>query len=102
MEGSLWAFLVCESQKISPLQLACHSVHCFWLFTWLLSQVGSWNQRCGDFSGNLRVLLVLLSSYPPEKKTSSGTTLARAGLLWELCLVDSWLLAASPPCCSVF
>lgn len=57
--GPVQPFLVSEPQKISPLQLARHSVHCFWLFTWLLSQVGSWNQRCGDFSGNLCVHIVL-------------------------------------------
>lgn len=27
---------------------------------------------------------------------------AHAGLLWVLFLVDTWLLAASPSCCSVF
>lgn len=57
--GPVQPFLVAESQKISPLQLAHHSVHCFWLFMRLLYQVSSWNQRCGDFSGNLCVLLVL-------------------------------------------
>lgn len=57
--GPVQPFLVAESQKISPLQLAHHSVHRFWLFMRLLYQVSSWNQRCGDFSGNLCVLLVL-------------------------------------------
>lgn len=53
-------------KEISPLQLAHHSVHCFWLSTWLLSQVGPWNQRCGDFSGNLCVLLVLSVHSPAQ------------------------------------
>lgn len=57
--GPVQPFLVSKSQKISPLQLACHSVHHFWLYMWLLSQVGSWNQRFGDFSGNPCVLLEL-------------------------------------------
>lgn len=57
--GPVQPFLVAESQQISPLQLAHHSLHPFWFFMWLLSRLGSWNQRCGDFSGNLCVLLVL-------------------------------------------
>ncbi|RLV88942.1 hypothetical protein DV515_00015140 [Chloebia gouldiae] len=32
--GPVQPFLVSESQKISPLQLACHSVHRFWLYMW--------------------------------------------------------------------
>ncbi|RMC02293.1 hypothetical protein DUI87_21461 [Hirundo rustica rustica] len=43
--GPVQPFVVDESQQSSPLPLARHSVHHFWLFTWLLSQVGSWNQR---------------------------------------------------------
>lgn len=35
--GPVQPFLVSESQKLSPLQLARRSVHRFWLFTWLLS-----------------------------------------------------------------